>query len=197
MQAIVTEAHKLGRKVAAHAHGTQAIKDAIIAGVDSVEHASLIDDEGISLAKAKNTYLVFDIYNDDYILSEGLKAGMLQETIDKEKTIGRAQRENFRRAHAAGALIAFGTDAGVYPHGDNARQFSKMVQWGMTPLEAIQAATLAAAKLMGWQDKVGALAPGFYADIIAVEGDPMAEIRTLEHVRFVMQGGVIKKTPPL
>ncbi len=193
MQAIVTEAHKLGRKVAAHAHGTQAIKDAILAGVDSVEHASLIDDEGIRLAKAHGTYLVFDIYNDDYILQQGLAAGMLQETIDKEKTIGRAQRENFRRAHAAGSLMAFGTDAGVYPHGDNARQFAKMVQWGMTPIEAIQAATLESAKLMGWQQKVGALEPGFYADIIAVEGDPTADVHTLEHVAFVMQSGQVKK----
>jgi imidazolonepropionase-like amidohydrolase len=193
MQAIVTEAHKLGRKVAAHAHGTQAIKDAIIAGVDSVEHASLIDDEGIRLAKQKGTYLVFDIYNDDYILGEGLKSGMLQETIDKEKTIGRTQRENFRRAHAAGALIAFGTDAGIYPHGDNARQFAKMVQWGMTPLEAIRAATLESAKLMGLPQKIGALAPGYYADVIAVEGDPTANIQTLERVRFVMQAGAVKK----
>jgi imidazolonepropionase-like amidohydrolase len=194
MQAIVTEAHKLGRKVAAHAHGTQAIKDAIVAGVDSVEHASLIDDEGIRLAKQHGTYLVFDIYNDDYILGQGLAAGMLQETIDKEKTIGRVQRENFRRAHAAGALIAFGTDAGVYPHGDNARQFAKMVQWGMTPIEAIRAATLEAAKLMSLQQKIGALEPGFYADLIAVQGDPTADVHTLEHVRFVMQGGAVKRS---
>jgi imidazolonepropionase-like amidohydrolase len=119
---------------------------------------------------------------------------MLQETIDKEKTIGRTQRENFRRAHAAGALIAFGTDAGIYPHGDNARQFAKMVQWGMTPLEAIRAATLESAKLMGLPQKIGALAPGYYADVIAVEGDPTANIQTLEHVRFVMQAGAVKKS---
>jgi imidazolonepropionase-like amidohydrolase len=193
MQAVVTEAHMMGRKVAAHAHGTQAIHDAILAGVDSVEHASLIADADITLARERGTYLVFDIYNDDYILQSGLKAGMLPETIEKEKTIGRRQRESFRRAHAAGSLLAFGTDAGVYPHGDNARQFAKMVEWGMTPIEAIRAATLEGAKLMGWQDRVGALAPGYYADLIAVRGDPTVDVRTLEHVAFVMQGGVIKR----
>jgi imidazolonepropionase-like amidohydrolase len=193
MQAVVTEAHMMGRKVAAHAHGTQAIHDAIVAGVDSVEHASLISDADIRLAKERGTYLVFDIYNDDYILGSGLKAGMLQETIDKEKTIGRRQRESFRRAHAADSYLAFGTDAGVYPHGDNAKQFAKMVEWGMTPIEAIRAATLEGAKLMGWQDRVGAIQPGYYADVIAVQGDPTQDVRILEHVRFVMQGGAVKR----
>jgi imidazolonepropionase-like amidohydrolase len=193
MQAIVTEAHRQGRKVASHAHGTQSIKDSILAGVDSVEHASLIDDEGIQLAKDRGTWLVMDIYNDDYILSEGLKAGMLPESIEKEKGIGRKQRESFKRAHAAGVKMAFGTDAGVYPHGDNARQFAKMVEWGMTPLESIQAATLNAAELMGWSGKVGVLAPGAYADLIAVHGNPLDDVRTLEHVQFVMQGGAVKK----
>jgi imidazolonepropionase-like amidohydrolase len=194
MQAIVDEAHRLGRRVAAHAHGTQSIKDAIIAGVNSVEHASLIDDEGIRLAKQHGTYLVMDIYNDDYILQHGAEAGMLPESIEKEKGIGRLQRENFRRAHAAGVRMAFGTDAGVYPHGDNAKQFAKMVQWGMTPLEAIQAATLGAADLMGWSGKVGVIAPGSYADVIAVAGNPFDDVTTLEHVTFVMQGGAVKKT---
>jgi imidazolonepropionase-like amidohydrolase len=189
LRAIVEEAHKLGRKVAAHAHGTQSIKDAIRAGIDSVEHSSLIDDEGIALAKQHGTVLVFDIYNDDYILQEGLKAGMLPESIEKEKKIGRAQRENFRRAHAGGARLAFGTDSGVYPHGDNARQFAKMVEWGMTPLEAIQAATLTAADLMGWGDEIGSVEPGRFADLVAVEGDPLADVRLLESVRFVMKGG--------
>lgn len=189
MQAIVTEAHREGRRVASHAHGTQSIKDSILAGVDSVEHASLIDDEGIQLAKDRGTWLVMDIYNDDYILAEGLKAGMLPESIEKEKAIGRKQRESFRRAHAAGVKMAFGTDAGVYPHGDNAKQFAKMVEWGMTPLESIQAATLNAAELMGWSGKVGVLAPGAYADLIAVPGNPLQDVRTLEHVAFVMQGG--------
>src|SRR5437868_1223357 len=156
MTAIVSEAHKLGRKVAAHAHGTQSIKDAIRAGVDSIEHSSLIDDEGIALAKKRGTYLVFDIYNDDYILQEGAKAGMLPESIEKERKIGRLQRENFRHAYQSGAKLAFGTDSGVYPHGDNAKQFAKMVEWGMKPLEAIQAATVNAADLLGWADKIGA-----------------------------------------
>jgi len=196
MQAIVTEAHRQGRKVASHAHGTESIKESILAGVDSVEHASLIDDEGIELAKDRGTWLVMDIYNDDYILSEGLKAGMLPESIEKEKGIGRKQRESFKRAHAAGVKMAFGTDAGVYPHGDNARQFAKMVEWGMTPLEAIQAATLNGASLMGWSGKVGVLAPGAYADVIAVPGNPLADVRTLEHVSFVMQGGAVKKDVP-
>ncbi len=128
MQAITDEAHKLGRKVAAHAHGTQSIKDAIRAGIDSIEHSSLIDDEGIALAKQHGTFLVFDIYNDDYILQQGEKAGMLPESIEKEKKLGRLQRENFRRAFQGGAGMAFGTDAGVYPHGDNAKQFAKMVE---------------------------------------------------------------------
>jgi imidazolonepropionase-like amidohydrolase len=189
MQAIVAEAHKLGRKVAAHAHGTGAIRDAILAGVDSVEHASLIDKDGIKLAKRHGTYLVFDIYNDDFILSEGLKSGMLEESIEKEKKIGRLQRENFRKAWKAGAKMAFGTDAAVYPHGDNARQFAKMVEWGMAPIDALRAATINAADLMGWQDKVGELAPGHYADLIAVSGDPLSDVRLLEHVAFVMKGG--------
>lgn len=191
MQAIVDEAHKLGRKVAAHAHGTQSIKDAIRAGVDSIEHASLIDDEGITLAKQHGTVLVFDIYNDDYILQEGEKAGMLPESIEKEKQIGRLQRENFRRAHRAGARIAFGTDSGVYPHGDNAKQFAKMVEWGMKPIEAVQAATITAAELMGWADSVGSLDPGRFADLVAVVGDPLSDVRVLESIAFVMKGGAV------
>jgi imidazolonepropionase-like amidohydrolase len=191
LQAIAEEAHKLGRKVAAHAHGTQSIKDSIRAGIDSVEHASLIDDEGIALAKQHGTYLVFDIYNDDFILQEGAKAGMLPESIEKEKKIGRLQRENFRHAFQAGTKMAFGTDAGVYPHGDNARQFTKMVEWGMKPLDAIQAATVNAADLIGWPDKIGALETGHYADLIAVSGDPLSDVRVLESVKFVMKGGAI------
>ena len=191
LQAIAAEAHKLGRKVAAHAHGTQSIKDSILAGIDSIEHSSLIDDEGIRLAKEHGTYLVFDIYNDDYILSMGEKAGMLPESIAKEKQIGRLQRENFRKAFQAGAKMAFGTDAGVYPHGDNAKQFAKMVEWGMKPLDAIQAATINAADLIGWSQKVGSLEPGHYADVIAVEGDPLTDVTVLEKVRFVMKGGAV------
>jgi imidazolonepropionase-like amidohydrolase len=191
MEAIAEEAHKLGRKVAAHAHGTQSIKDAIQAGIDSIEHSSLIDDEGIALAKKRGTYLVFDIYNDDFILQEGAKAGMLPESIEKEKKIGRLQRENFRRAWEAGVKMAFGTDAGVYPHGDNARQFAKMVEWGMKPVDAVQAATIKAADLIGWSEKVGAIETGHFADIIAVAGDPMSDVRVLESVKFVMKGGTI------
>ena len=194
LTAIVEEAHKLGRKVAAHAHGTQSIKDAIRAGIDSVEHSSLIDDEGIALAKQHGTYLVFDIYNDDYILSEGEKAGMLPESIEKEKKLGRLQRENFRHAFQSGTKMAFGTDAGVYPHGDNAKQFAKMVEWGMKPIDAIQAATVNAAELLGWADKVGELSKGHFADLIAVEGDPLSDVKTLEHVRFVMKGGIVAKS---
>ncbi len=193
MTAIAEEAHKLGRKVAAHAHGTQSIKDAIRAGIDSIEHSSLIDDEGIALAKQHGTYLVFDIYNDDYILLEGEKAGMLPESIEKEKKLGRLQRENFRKAFQAGAKIAFGTDAGVYPHGDNAKQFAKMVEWGMKPLDAIQAATIHAADLIGLSGKAGSLESGYYADIIAVEGNPLENVSVLEKMKFVMKGGVVAR----
>jgi imidazolonepropionase-like amidohydrolase len=191
LQAIATEAHKLGRKVAAHAHGTQSIKDAINAGIDSIEHSSLIDDEGIALAKKHGTYLDFDIYNDDFILQEGAKAGMLPESIEKEKKIGRLQRENFRHAWQSGTKMAFATDAGVYPHGDNAKQFAKMVEWGMKPIDAIQAATISAADLLGWSGKVGVIETGHYADIIAVNGDPLTDVRILESVRFVMKGGAV------
>jgi imidazolonepropionase-like amidohydrolase len=191
LTAIAEEAHKLGRKVAAHAHGTQSIKDAIRAGIDSIEHSSLIDDEGIALAKQHGTYLVFDIYNDDYILTEGEKAGMLPESIEKERKLGKLQRENFRHAFQSGAKIAYGTDAGVYPHGDNAKQFAKMVEWGMKPIDAIQAATVNAADLIGWKEKVGSFEAGYYADIIAVKGDPLADVKALESVSFVMKGGEI------
>jgi imidazolonepropionase-like amidohydrolase len=193
MTAIAEEAHKLGRKVAAHAHGTQSIKDAIRAGIDSIEHSSLIDDEGIALAKQHGTYLVFDIYNDDFILQEGAKAGMLPESIEKEKKIGRLQRENFHHAFTEGAKIAFGTDSGVYPHGDNGRQFGKMVEWGMRPIDAIRASTLNAADLIGIGGKAGSLEPGYFADIVAVDGNPLENVPVLEHVKFVMKGGVVAR----
>lgn len=191
MQAIVGEAHKLGRKVAAHAHGASSIRDAILAGVDSVEHASLIDDEGIKLAREKGTYLVMDIYNDDFILQEGEKAGMLPESIAKEKVIGQLQRDNFRKAFTGGAKMAFGSDSGVYPHGDNAKQFAYMIKYGMTSMQAIQAATINAADLLGWKDKVGSIAAGKYADIIAVKGDPAENATELTRVSFVMKGGEV------
>jgi imidazolonepropionase-like amidohydrolase len=193
LQAIVTEAHKLGRKVAAHAHGTQSIKDAINAGIDSVEHSSLIDNEGIRLAKEHGTYLVFDIYNDDYILGMGEKNGVLPESMEKERKIGRLQRENFRKAFQAGVKMAYGTDAGVYPNGDNANQFVKMVEWGMKPIDAIQAATVNAADLIGWADKVGAIEKGHFADIVAIQGDPLANVKLLENVQFVMKNGDVVK----
>ncbi len=191
MAAIVDEAHKLGRKVAAHAHGASSIRAAITAGVDSVEHASLIDEQGMRLAREKGTYLVMDIYDDDFILQEGAKAGMLPESIEKEKALGQQQRDNFRKAWKAGDRMAFGTDAGVYPHGDNARQFAYMVQYGMTAMQAIQSATVQAADLLGWQDRVGAIAAGKFADIIAVRGDPLADVAELTRVSFVMKGGAV------
>jgi hypothetical protein len=193
LTAIAQEAHKLGRKVAAHAHGTQSIKDAINAGIDSVEHSSLIDDEGIALAKQHHTYLVFDIYNDDYILQEGAKVGMLPESIEKEKAIGKLQRANFRKAFLGGAPMAYGTDSGVYPHGDNAKQFATMTEWGMKAIDAIRTSTVEAARLMGLEGKAGAVAVGGFADIIATDGDPRADVRTLQSVKFVMKGGVVYK----
>ncbi|WP_243042094.1 metal-dependent hydrolase family protein [Dyella sedimenti] len=193
MDAIVEEAHRWGKKVATHAHGAEAIKMAIRAGVDSVEHSSLIDDEGLKLAKQHGTYLDFDVYNDDYILSEYAKKGFPPSTIEKEKRVGRLQRENFQRAVKAGEKLAFGTDAGVYPHGWNARQFAVMTHWGMTPMQAIQAATVNAADLLDMKDKVGAVAPGYYADLIAVQGDPLGDITQLEHVGFVMKGGAVDR----
>ena len=193
LRAIVEEAHRAGRKVAAHAHGTQSIKEAIRAGVDSIEHASLIDEEGLKLAKERGTFLVMDIYNDDFILQEGLKMGMLPESIEKEKAVGKLQRDSFSRAVKAGVRMAFGTDAGVFPHGDNAKQFALLVRYGMTPMQAIRSATLDAAELLGWKDRVGSLEPGKLADLIAVQGDPLKDIHLLEEVSFVMKGGAVVK----
>src|ERR1017187_10502717 len=186
-------AHQAGRRIAAHAHGAQSIKWAIEAGIDSIEHASLVDDEGIALAKAHGTYFVMDIYNDDYILQVGPKIGMTEEQLTKERGVGQLQRDNFRKAHAAGVKMAFGTDAGVYPHGDNARQFHYMVLYGMTPTEAIQASTISAADLIGRSADVGSLAPGNFADLIAVPTDPLQHIEVLEHVDTVIKGGVLVK----
>jgi imidazolonepropionase-like amidohydrolase len=193
MKATVDEAALWGRKVAAHAHGTEAIKMAIRAGVASIEHASLIDDEGLQLARARGTYLVPDIYNDDYILAEYARMGFPEKMLAKERSIGLLQRQNFSKAVSAGCKIAFGTDAGVYPHGWNGKQFRHMVKWGMTPMQAIQSATTSAADLLGWKSKVGQLAPGFFADLVAVKGDPLADVSVLENVDFVMKGGAIYK----
>jgi imidazolonepropionase-like amidohydrolase len=191
LKAAADEAHAGGRKIAAHAHGAEGIKNAINAGIDSIEHASLVDDEGIRLAKQHGTYFVMDIYNDDYLLGEAVKFGLTQEKIEKEKAVGQLQRDNFRKAWQAGVKMAFGTDAGVYPHGDNARQFAVMVKYGMTSAEAIRAATASAADLIGRTKDVGSLAAGKYADIIAVSGDPLADVKVLEHVQWVMKGGKV------
>jgi len=193
MKVAVDEAHRTGRKVAAHAHGTDGIKDAVRAGVDSIEHGSLIDADGIEMMKARGTYLVADIYNDDYILGKAIEFGLPKENVDKEKMVGRLQRENFAKAVAAGVKIAFGTDAGVYPHGDNAKQFHYMVQFGMTAAHAIRAATSSAADLIDRAQDVGTLQAGKYADLIAVTANPLEHVEALEHVAFVMKGGKVYK----
>lgn len=193
MKAIADEAHMLGIKVAAHAHGDDGIKTAILAGIDTIEHCSLASDETIKLAVAHKTWFDMDIYNDDYILATGTANGTEQESLDKEKAIGLAQRQTFQRAVKAGVRMIFGSDAGVYPHGDNGKQFAKMVQWGMTPLQAIRAATVNGAEALGMTGDVGAIAVGRYADIIAVDGDPLADVRQLEHVGAVVKSGVLVK----
>lgn len=193
MKAAVDEAALWGRKVAAHAHGTEAIKMAIRAGVTSIEHGSLIDDEGIRMMKERGTWLVADIYSDDYILAEFARLGYPQKIIEKERLVGKIQRENFRKAFKAGVKVAYGTDAGVYPHGWNAKQLGKMVEWGLTPMQAIQSATVSAADLIGWKTKVGQLSPGYFADLVAVKGDPLKDVTVLEKVDFVMKGGEIYK----
>lgn len=196
IKAVVDEAHMLGMRVAAHAHGTAGINDALRAGVDTIEHASLADDESFKLAKAKGSWLDMDIYNDDYILAEGAKNGVFEESLSKERMVGRKQRETFRAAHAAGVKLLFGTDGGVYPNGDNAKQFAKMVEWGMTPMEAIQAATRSAAEALDKTADVGAIAPGRYGDLVAVDGDPLADVRVLEKPAFVMKGGEVVRAAP-
>ena len=193
MKAIADEAHMLGLKVAAHAHGDEGIRAAILAGIDTIEHASLASDESIQLAKAHGTWFDMDIYNDDYILATGTANGTEQESLDKERMIGLKQRQTFQRAVRAGVKMLFGTDAGVYPHGDNAKQFAKMVQWGMTPLQAIQAATLNAGEALGRQGDVGQIAPGLYGDLVAVRGDPLRDVTLLEHVSAVVKGGELVK----
>jgi len=193
MKAIAEEAHMLGLRVAAHAHGDEGIRAAILAGIDTIEHCSLASDATIALAAQKRTWFDMDIYNDDYILATGTANGTEQASIDKEKMIGRLQRETFRKAVRAGVPMLFGTDAGVYPHGDNGRQFAKMVEWGMTPMQAIQAATRSAAVALGREADVGAIAPGRYGDIVAVAGDPLKDVRVLEHPDTVIKGGEVVK----
>jgi imidazolonepropionase-like amidohydrolase len=193
LNAIVEEAKMWGKRTAAHAHGAEGIKRAVRAGITSIEHGSLIDDEGIRLMKERGTYLVADIYNDDYILAEYARLGFPEKIIEKERLVGRTQRENFQKAVRAGVKVAYGTDAGVYPHGWNGKQFAHMVRWGLAPMQAIQAATVSAADLLGWNDKVGRIAPGAFADIIAVDGDPLKDVTELERVKFVMKGGAVYK----
>jgi imidazolonepropionase-like amidohydrolase len=195
MKALVDEAHMLGLRVAVHAHGTSGIKDAIRAGVDTIEHASLADEEAFALAKQHGTWFSMDIYNDDYILAEGEKNGLYKESLEKERMIGLKQRQTFQAAVKAGVKMIFGTDAGVYPNGFNARQFVTMTKWGMTPMQAIQAATANAAEALGRPGDVGAIAVGRYGDLIAVAGNPLIDIARLQAVGFVMKGGEIVKMP--
>jgi imidazolonepropionase-like amidohydrolase len=195
MQAIVDEAHMAGLKVAAHAHGAPGIRDALRAGVDTIEHASLVDDEGIKLAVQKGGYFSMDIYNTDYTQAEGKKNGVLEDNLRKDRDVAEIQRENFRKALKAGVKMVYGTDAGVYPHGLNGKQFAVMVRYGATPLQAIQSATITASQALGQEKDVGQLAVGRYGDIIAVAGDPLADVATLERPVFVMKGGMVVKRP--
>ena len=193
MTAIVEEAHALGLKVAAHAHGTLAIKDAIRAGVDTIEHASLVDDEGIKLAIEHGAYFGMDIYNTDYTQSEGKKNGVPEENLKKDRDIGQIQRDNYRKALKAGVKMIFSTDAGIYPHGMNAHQFATMVQYGATPLQAIQSATVTAAEALGRPGDVGTLEVGRYGDMVAVKGDPLKDVTLLQDIPVVIKGGDVVK----
>jgi imidazolonepropionase-like amidohydrolase len=189
LRAIADEAHQWGLRVAAHAHGAAGIKAAIRAGIDTIEHASLIDAEGIRLARERGAWLSMDIFNTEYTQAEGAKNGVLEENLKKDRDIAQLQRDNFRAAHRAGAKMVFGSDAGVMPHGTAGGQFRYMVEYGMTPMEAIQAATRNAAQALGREADVGAIAVGRLADIIAVDGDPLANVRELEDVDAVIKGG--------
>jgi imidazolonepropionase-like amidohydrolase len=193
MKAIVADAHRLGRKVAAHAHGAQGILWASEAGVDSIEHGSYIDDAGIAEMKKNGTYLVPTLYLGDWFLENAERNHVPEFLLGKAKTVMPIARKNIAHAFASGVKVAFGTDAAVYPHGLNAHEFAVMVKLGLTPLQAIQAATMNAADLLGWQGKVGSLEPGAWADIVAVDGDPLKDVTTLERVKFVMKGGDVVK----
>ena len=189
LRAIAEEAHFWKLKTAAHAHGADGIKASIRAGIDTIEHVSFIDDEGIALAKQRGTWLGFDVYNTEYTLAEGAKNGVLPENIAKERAVGTLQRENFRRAAQAGAKMIFSTDAGIHPHGENARQFAVMVRFGLSPIDAIRSATSNAAQALGRADDVGTLQVGRYADIVAVAGDPVRDVTLLERPVAVLKGG--------
>src|SRR5271166_1015920 len=196
LKAIVADAHRLGRKVAAHAHGAQGILWATEAGVDSIEHGSYIDDAGIAAMKQHGTYLVPTLYLGDWFLENAPKTGVPPSMLAKAKEVMPAARKNVAHAFASGVKVGFGTDAAVYPHGLNAHEFAVMVKLGLTPLQAIQAATVNDAELLGWSDKIGVIEPNHYADIIAVDGDPLQDVTTLERVKFVMKGGVVYKSEP-
>ena len=191
LRAVVDEAHQWGLKVAAHAHGADGIRAAIDAGIDTIEHASLIDAEGIRRARQRGTWLVMDIFNTEYTQAEGARNGVLEDNLRKDREIGQIQRDNFRAAHRAGVNMAFGSDAGVMPHGSAAGQLRYMVEYGMSPMEAIQAATSNAARALGREADVGAIAVGRFADLVAVDGDPLADVRQLEDVELVIKGGEI------
>ena len=195
MQAVVEEAHAAGMKVAAHAHGASGIRQALEAGVDTIEHVSLVDDEGIRLAVRKGAWFGMDIYNTDYTQAEGAKNGVLEENLQKDRDIGLIQRQNFQKALKAGVKMVYATDAGVYPHGDNARQFAVMVQWGASPLQALQSATLNAAEALGQTGQVGQIKTGAWADLVGVRGDPLSDVRVLEKPVFVMKGGQTIRKP--
>ncbi len=196
MRALVQEAHRLGRKVAAHAHGSLGIRDAVLAGVDSIEHGSFINEEDIQLMKERGTYLVPTLYLGDWLLQNYQKLGLTDNMVDKAKYVLPEARQHVGRAFREGVKVAFGTDAAVYPHGLNAHEFAVMVKLGMTPLTAIQAATINGADLLGWSDRVGSLEPGHFADLIAVDGDPLQDVTVLQNVRVVMKGGVVVKEEP-
>jgi len=191
LRAIAEEAHFWGLKTAAHAHGAEGIKAAIRAGIDTIEHASLVDDEGIRLAVQHGTYFSMDIYNTDYTQAAGKANGVLEDNLRKDREIAQIQRDNFRKAHKAGVRMVFASDAGVMPHEDVGGQFAVMVEYGMTPIEAIRAATLNAADALGQTGEVGVIKPGAWADLIAVDGDPLADVSELADVDVVMKGGEI------
>lgn len=195
MKAVADAAHALGMKVAAHAHGAPGVSAAIKAGVDTIEHVSLVDDEGIRLAVQHGTFFGMDIYNTDYTQAEGKKNGVLEENLQKDRDVGEIQRQNFRKSLKAGVKHIYSTDSGVYPHGDNAKQFAVMVRYGATPLQAIQSATLNAAQALGQEKDVGRIAVGAYGDLVGVTGDPLADVTVLEKPVFVMKGGETVKRP--
>jgi len=195
MAAVADEAHMAGMRVAAHAHGADGIKVALRSGIDTIEHASLVDDEGIRLAIEKGAYFSMDIYNTDYTQSEGAKNGVAEESLRKDREIAELQRQNYGKALKAGVKMIYGTDAGIYPHGDNAKQFAVMVRYGATPLQAIQSATVTAAEALDRSNDVGSLKPGHYGDVVGVNGDPLQDVTVLTHPVFVMKGGDVVIRP--